>query len=222
MNFLDGYYDTISKIKSKAARAELSLAILEYHYEGTEPEFKSEVAEVAFTALRWSLDNSRAKAEAGSRGASKREANRKQTASKPEAEAQANAKQTPSKGGSKPEAKGDANAKQKPMQTPSKGPSKSDAKEKEEVKETPPKGGVKKTPFSPPTKADVAEYVKEHGIAIDPERFIDYYTANGWRVGRNPMKDWRAAVRNWARSDFRDATKGVSVDDELRSYDQEL
>jgi len=36
---------------------------------------------------------------------------------------------------------------------------------------------------------------------VDPDRFIDYYTSNGWRVGKNPMKDWKAAVRSWERSD---------------------
>ena len=34
---------------------------------------------------------------------------------------------------------------------------------------------------------------------MDPQRFVDYYSANGWKVGKNPMKDWRAAVRTWER-----------------------
>lgn len=55
--------------------------------------------------------------------------------------------------------------------------------------------------FTPPTLDEVAEYVREKGYGIDPERFCDYYAANGWKAGRNPMKDWRAAVRNWERGD---------------------
>ena len=51
--------------------------------------------------------------------------------------------------------------------------------------------------FFPPTIEEVNSYCKEKGYAVDPERFIDYYTSNGWRVGKNPMKDWKAAVRNW-------------------------
>ena len=51
--------------------------------------------------------------------------------------------------------------------------------------------------FSPPTLEEVQTYCKEKGYAIDPGRFVDYYTSNGWRVGKNPMKDWRAAVRSW-------------------------
>jgi hypothetical protein len=37
---------------------------------------------------------------------------------------------------------------------------------------------------------------------VDAERFIDYYTSNGWLVGRNRMKDWKAAVRTWERNNY--------------------
>ncbi len=52
-----------------------------------------------------------------------------------------------------------------------------------------------------PTVEDVVTFCNEKGITIDAQAFVDYYEANGWRVGKNPMKDWRAAVRNWARRD---------------------
>lgn len=52
--------------------------------------------------------------------------------------------------------------------------------------------------FVPPTVQDVAEYCRDKGYAVDAERFVDYYTANGWRVGKNPMRDWQAAARTWA------------------------
>ena len=55
--------------------------------------------------------------------------------------------------------------------------------------------------FCPPSVSEVKEYCLEHEYPVDPERFIDYYDANGWKVGRNPMKDWRAAVRVWARNE---------------------
>ena len=55
--------------------------------------------------------------------------------------------------------------------------------------------------FSPPTRQDVAEYCAENGFKdFDVERFIDYYTSNGWMVGKSKMKDWKATVRNWARA----------------------
>ena len=56
--------------------------------------------------------------------------------------------------------------------------------------------------FTAPTLEEVKEYCSERKNNVDAERFIDYYTANGWKVGKNPMKDWRAAVRSWERNDF--------------------
>jgi len=51
--------------------------------------------------------------------------------------------------------------------------------------------------FTPPTVDEVKAYCMEKGYVVDPQRFVDYYTSNGWKVGKNPMKDWKAAVRNW-------------------------
>lgn len=54
--------------------------------------------------------------------------------------------------------------------------------------------------FSPPTLQEVRAYCLERKNNVDAERFIDYYTSNGWKVGKNPMKDWKAAVRTWERN----------------------
>lgn len=51
--------------------------------------------------------------------------------------------------------------------------------------------------FVRPTVEEVRNYCKERKNNVDPEHFISYYESNGWKVGRNPMKDWKAAVRNW-------------------------
>ena len=51
--------------------------------------------------------------------------------------------------------------------------------------------------FSPPSVDEVKAYCTEKGYAVDPDRFVDYYTSNGWKVGKNPMKDWKAAIRTW-------------------------
>lgn len=58
---------------------------------------------------------------------------------------------------------------------------------------------TKLTRFVPPTVDEVREYCQENGYQIKPEQFVDYYTANGWMAGKNKMKDWKAAVRNWNR-----------------------
>ena len=57
--------------------------------------------------------------------------------------------------------------------------------------------------FTPPTLDEVAAYCSERGNGVDPQQFIDFYTSKGWKVGGQPMKDWRAAVRTWERRDGR-------------------
>ena len=54
--------------------------------------------------------------------------------------------------------------------------------------------------FVKPTIEEVKEYCLERNNNVNPERFIDYYEANGWKVGKNPMKDWKAAIRTWERN----------------------
>ena len=55
--------------------------------------------------------------------------------------------------------------------------------------------------FIPPTVAEVTEYAKANNLAIDAQKFWDYYAGRAWTMGQTPMADWQAAVRNWARRD---------------------
>lgn len=57
--------------------------------------------------------------------------------------------------------------------------------------------------FTPPTVDEVRTYCQERGNSVDPEAFCDFYTSKGWKVGKNPMKDWKAAVRTWEKRDRR-------------------
>jgi predicted phage replisome organizer len=54
--------------------------------------------------------------------------------------------------------------------------------------------------FVPPSREEVQAYCQERQNGVDAERFIDYYTSNGWMVGKNKMKDWKASVRTWERN----------------------
>jgi len=54
--------------------------------------------------------------------------------------------------------------------------------------------------FTIPTLDEVSEHVKARGGRIDPIKFHAHYTSNGWKVGKNPMKSWKAAVVTWERS----------------------
>ncbi len=58
----------------------------------------------------------------------------------------------------------------------------------------------RKPTMQPPTADEVRAYAAAKGLAIDAERFVDYYTAQGWKLSNgNALKDWMAAARNWAR-----------------------
>lgn len=57
----------------------------------------------------------------------------------------------------------------------------------------------KRKRFTTPTVEEVQAYITSMGYRVSAQSFVDYYIANGWKVGKNPMKDWRAAVRTWNR-----------------------
>ena len=75
-------------------------------------------------------------------------------------------------------------------------------KDKELDKELEKESKNKRKRFVPPTLDEVKEYCQERKNNVDPERFIDYYESNGWLVGKNKMKDWKAAVRSWERNGY--------------------
>ena len=53
--------------------------------------------------------------------------------------------------------------------------------------------------FSPPSLDEVQAYIAERGSAVDAQQFVDFYASKGWMVGKNRMKDWKAAVRTWEK-----------------------
>ena len=59
----------------------------------------------------------------------------------------------------------------------------------------------KKERFKAPTVEEVQEYCTERGNNIDAQHFVDYYSARGWMLGKNHIKDWKACVRTWERND---------------------
>ena len=77
--------------------------------------------------------------------------------------------------------------------------------------------------FAPPTVDEVSEYCRKSGYVVDPQRFVDFYASKGWKVGKESMKDWEAAVRNWANRDKKAVTtSGIVSDGEIRKYVQGL
>ncbi len=79
---------------------------------------------------------------------------------------------------------------------------------------------TKGCPFIAPAKREIEDYILSAGLDVDAACFLDHYTANGWMVGRNKMKDWRAALRNWARRDD-PMTKGAATSPPQKHIDNE-
>ena len=69
--------------------------------------------------------------------------------------------------------------------------------------------------FTPPSLEDVQSYCLERNNSVDPQAFIDFYASKGWMVGKNKMKDWKAAVRTWERN-RNNSKKEKTVFDEWR------
>ena len=77
-------------------------------------------------------------------------------------------------------------------------------KDKEKEKDQP------KRRFQPPTVEEVADYCRKQNHAVDAEEFVDYHASQGWKKSNGqPVKDWRACVRNWSRSKGDAAPKEV-------------
>ena len=78
----------------------------------------------------------------------------------------------------------------------------------------------KQKPFVKPTVDEVRAYCEERKNGINPQRFINYYEANGWVQGKGkPIKDWKAAVRNWEENEFNsDKQKSTSNIDKYKEF----
>jgi len=68
----------------------------------------------------------------------------------------------------------------------------------EEKPKSPTKKPVKR--FIPPTVEEVFNYCNERCNNVDAQNFVDHYTSNGWLVGKNKVKDWKACVRTWEKN----------------------
>lgn len=208
--FYASFFDAVSRIKKKADRADAYDAICAYALREEDPDFSkmSDAAQIAFLLIKPNLDSSRRKAKSGKDGGSKK-ASGKQNVSKQE-----------------------ANCKQDERES-EKEKEKEREKENECYPPTPLSGGTKAKRFIPPTVDEVAAYCQERGNGLDPESFVDFYASKGWMVGKNPMKDWKAAVRTWERSEGRGtsgagsrvqprATEEHGLDKLRRLYEEEF
>lgn len=61
---------------------------------------------------------------------------------------------------------------------------------------------TKRKRFEKPSISDIKQYCIERNNCVNAEQFYDYYESNGWKVGKNAMKDWKACVRTWERNGY--------------------
>ena len=61
---------------------------------------------------------------------------------------------------------------------------------------------TKRKRFEKPTLSQITQYCLERNNCVNAEQFYDYYESNGWKVGKNAMKDWKACVRTWERNGY--------------------
>ena len=78
------------------------------------------------------------------------------------------------------------------------------------------KKNKQKKVFRKPTVEEVEAYCKERGNGINAEQFVNHYEAKGWMIGKQPMKDWQAAVRTWERTNKRAPQQEASQQQEER------
>ena len=197
MQILDSLVDGPLLLGNRREGDELVGMIVRYLRTGEVPEPRTDSQRAILAAVRPVMETSRSRIVAGSNGGSKQPSN----------DASKQPSKTTSKQPSKPESKA---ASKRP----------SEEEEEEEVGITE-KGKGKRARFRVPSPADVREYAAAYaeskGIALgsidfDPDHFVDYYESKGWKVGKAPMKDWKATVRNWLRSS-KPRGKEVSGDD---------
>jgi len=70
--------------------------------------------------------------------------------------------------------------------------------------------------FTPPTLEEVKNYCQERKNTVNPEKWISHYQSNGWKVGKNQMKDWKAAVRTWEGNSFESKPTQFANKDQIR------
>lgn len=73
--------------------------------------------------------------------------------------------------------------------------------------------------FTPPSVEEVRAYCEERHNGIDPQRFVDFYEAKGWMLGKNKMKNWKAAVRTWEQRESKKEKELSEFDKRTQEYE---
>lgn len=198
MNFYRTFYD-LTTLLPEAERRKVNTALLDYFFEGIEPKGLSKSGMKVFKGCEGRISKSRTNAA--------NVANR----------------YSDSKPTNEPTNVDTNSASEAPTELPPEGERDREV-DKEGVKEK-----RKAARFRAPSPAEVSEYAQQYAatknldlraIDFDPEYFCDYYESNGWHIGKQPMKDWKATVRRWLRtSKPRNGITKEVPDDGFSAYD---
>lgn len=193
-------FGDVCELLDEADRKELIYALAMYGMYGDEPELPFHL-KLAFAALREDVDYSKTRRSAGSKGGRPKASKKGEKAPSEDAG---------NVSGKVPE-KAPENLCEKVPENVPENPKQSKAEQSKAMQSR--EGGAKAARFRPPTQEEVERYAKERGETVDAARFVDFYASKGWKVGREPMKDWKAALRNWTRRDA-DERKEAKADEE--------
>lgn len=202
MNFYRTFYD-LTTLLPEAERRKVNTALLDYFFEGIEPKGLSESGMKVFKGCEGRISKSRTNAA---------NVSNRYSDSKPTDE--------PTNGATNGDTNDVTNAPTEPLP---------EGERDREVDKEGVKEKRKAARFRAPSPAEVSEYAQQYAatkaldlraIDFDPEYFCDYYESNGWHVGKQPMKDWKATVRRWLRtSKPRNGIAKEVPDDGFSAYD---
>jgi hypothetical protein len=96
----------------------------------------------------------------------------------------------------------------------------SEGTKKKKVNKEKKDNNIKIKRFVPPKLDEVKAYCLERQNSVDPNKWIDHYESNGWMVGKNKMKSWKAAIRTWESNDLNNAKKSKFNNLSRKDYTQ--
>lgn len=184
---------------SNEERGRLLMALFDYAETGKAPELEGSAVQMAFSFIASQLDRDAAKyAETCQK---RREAGQK--GGRPKKPKALNEKAKKANGFSENQRK----AKKADTDTDTDNDTDKETEKKTETEAYMNYGGIlADSPlFQKPTLNEIRSYCQEQNFHVDPERFYNYYEGVGWKLGKSPVVDWRAVLRNWEKSEEKTA-----------------
>lgn len=186
--FYGSFYEALSSLDD-ATRLECYDAMTQYALSGIEPELDG-VAKAIFALIKPQIDANNRRYANGCKGG-KPKTNQTITETKPKANQEV--------------------TKTKPNENVNDNDNENDNENVNEKKS----GGKPQRSFKPPTMEEVKSYCDERRNGVDAQHFMDFYESKGWFIGKNKMKDWKAAVRTWEQRS-RSSPSKIEIDDNFR------